>query len=130
MYADKSHEGSTPHTNALTTNPERWSNASTVENHRQADACPIFSVQSFEPQVEGLSSDIIVTVGVPPEGPAQTVFTADPRTSSPAQSIRTLSFHSAMSFIDAGSHNFSDKISEHRVSSLYKTRITSMSEGL
>ena len=65
-------------------------------------------MQSFEPRVEGVLSDTIVTVAMPPEVPNEMPFTADTRISSPSGSIRS-SFYSAVSFIAAGPDDFSDK---------------------
>ena len=69
------------------------------ENHDDANDCPRFSVQSFEPQGKGLSRDIIVTVGMREEEDfSQTDFTAD--TFSPSRSTRP-PFQSTTSLIDA-----------------------------
>ena len=84
---------------------------SSEKNCGQTEACPLFSVQSFEPQANGASSDIIVTVGIPPEYPTETPFTADSwRPSTPSRSIWTPSFHSEMSSMTG---DFSDTISEY-----------------
>ena len=88
-----------------------WSDVSFEGNRGQIDICPLFSVQSFEPQVNSLSSDVIVTVGIPPEDPTEILFTADSRRpSTPCRSIWTHSFHSAMSLIalDDSSGTFSE----------------------
>lgn len=97
------------------------------ESHGQIDACPFFSVQSFEPQVKGLSQDIIVTVGIPAEDLNERLFTAD---TAPARSIRSFSFHSALSFTGTGPNDLSEIISEYRPSSpceVFEMNITSRS---
>lgn len=64
----------------------------------QTDAHTRFSVQSFEPQVEGSSSDIVVSVCLAPEGPSEILFEDTwILHSSPPQSSRSVSFHSAPS---------------------------------
>ena len=73
-----------------------------------------FSVRSFEPQMEGLSSDIIVTVGAPPEDSAETL-------SSTSRSLPTLSFYSVTPSLYAGCDDFSHEIFEYQSSSSCET---------
>ena len=77
-------------------------------NHGEANDCPRFSVQSFEPQVKGLSRDIIVTVGMREEEDLfETHFTAE--TSTPSRP----SLQSTLPLIDASPDDSSDGISEY-----------------
>ena len=153
IHADNPNKGSMPPSDPLTTNPDTGStwklnnlrqsiqtsesvgdfenNISSEQIHGQTDAHPLFSVQSFEPQVKGLSSDIIVTLGALPEDTAETLFTADIGIpSTPSQCTRRLSFHSDASFTGAGLDSFPHEIFEHQSSSSCETFETVISEEL
>ena len=102
----------------LPTNIRQRKTSDPEENHVQTETSH-FSVQSFELPAKGLSSDIIVTVGMPPVVPTEIPFTADNWIPSPTRSIQSSS-HSTPSFIDASSDDFSDGgISEYRSSYSY-----------
>jgi hypothetical protein len=103
--------------------PNLISKTSSKELHGPIEACPRFSVQSFELQMNGLLSDTIVTVGIPPEDPTESLFAPGTRLHSASfKSLRSFSFHSAKSFV-------SDRIS-FRTSNLSQASLTSRSGTL